>query len=67
MRDRGLQGIEAVVHRQQGMLAEGDDRSLLLGRQHLGANDLAVLGSAEPGLDSLAAGQAHAGGVAILG
>ena len=34
MRDRRLQGIEAIVERQQRMLAEGDDDRLLLGRQH---------------------------------
>lgn len=34
MRDSSLQGIEAVVERQQGMLPEGDDDRLLLDRQH---------------------------------
>jgi len=32
MRDRRLQGIEAVVQRQQCMLAEGDDDRFLLRR-----------------------------------
>ena len=40
MRDGGLQGIQAVVERQQGVLAEGNDGRFLLGRQHRGANDL---------------------------
>jgi len=31
--DRGLQGIEAVIQRQQGMAAEGDDDGLVLRRQ----------------------------------
>ena len=30
VRDRRLQRVEAVVERQQGMLAEGDDHRLLL-------------------------------------
>jgi len=34
VRNGRLQVIEAVVERQQGMLAEGDDDSLFLGRQH---------------------------------
>lgn len=29
MRDRGLQGVETVVERKQGMLPEGDDDRLL--------------------------------------
>src|SRR4029077_16424218 len=33
VRNGRLQGIEAVVERQQRMLAEGDDDSLFLGRQ----------------------------------
>ena len=33
VRDGRLQGIEAVVERQQRMLAEGDDDRLFLGRQ----------------------------------
>jgi hypothetical protein len=31
VRDAGLQGVEAVVQRQQGVAAEGDDDRLLLG------------------------------------
>ena len=34
VRDRRLQGVEAVVERQQRMPAEGDDDRLLLDRQH---------------------------------
>jgi hypothetical protein len=33
MRDRGLQGVEAVVDRQQRVPPEGDDDSLVLDRQ----------------------------------
>src|ERR1700730_12550164 len=36
MRDRRLQGIEAIVERQERMAAEGDDDRLLLDRQHRG-------------------------------
>lgn len=36
MRDRGLQGVEAVIQRQQGMPAEGDDDRLFLDREHRG-------------------------------
>jgi hypothetical protein len=34
MRDRGLKGIEAIVERQEGVLAEGDDDRLLLTGKH---------------------------------
>jgi hypothetical protein len=34
VRDRGLQGVEAVVQRLQGVSAKGDDHRLLLGREH---------------------------------
>src|SRR5215212_7274837 len=34
MRDRRLDGVEAVVERQQRVPAEGDDDRLLLGREH---------------------------------
>ena len=34
MRDRRLQGVEAIVERQQRMPAEGDDDRLLLDRQN---------------------------------
>ena len=37
VRDGGLQGIEAVVERQQGVTAEGDDDRLLLCRERGGA------------------------------
>jgi hypothetical protein len=30
MRNNGLQGVEAVIQRQQGVPAEGDDDGLLL-------------------------------------
>ena len=33
VRDGGLQGVETVVQRQQGVAAEGDDDRLLLGRE----------------------------------
>ena len=33
VRDGGLQGIKAVVERQQSMPSEGDDDGLFLGRQ----------------------------------
>ncbi len=31
VRDGGLQGVEAVIQRQQGVATEGDDDRLLLG------------------------------------
>jgi hypothetical protein len=31
LRDGGLQGVEAVVQRQQGVAAKGDDDRFLLG------------------------------------
>jgi len=34
MRDRCLQGVEAVVERQQGVPAEGDHHRFLFGRQY---------------------------------
>ena len=34
MRDAGLQGIETVVERQQGVFAEGDTHRLLLGAEN---------------------------------
>src|SRR6266496_5038416 len=34
MRDRRLQGVEAIVERQQRVPAEGDDDRLLFDRQH---------------------------------
>ena len=34
VRDGCLQRIEAIIERQQGVLAEGDDQSLLFRRQH---------------------------------
>lgn len=40
MRDRRLQGIEAIVEGQQRMASEGDDCGLLLGRQDRGAHHL---------------------------
>src|SRR3954463_6100221 len=40
MRNSGLQCVETVVERQQGMLTEGDDHCFLLRGQHCGANDL---------------------------
>src|SRR5476649_1901433 len=36
MRDRRLQGIEAIVEWQERMAAEGDDDRLLLYREHRG-------------------------------
>jgi hypothetical protein len=33
-RDRGLQGVEAIVQRQQPMLAESDNDGLVLNAQH---------------------------------
>ncbi|KFG66558.1 hypothetical protein JH26_28490 [Microvirga sp. BSC39] len=30
VRDRGLEGVEAVIQRQQGVPAEGDDHRLLI-------------------------------------
>src|ERR1700682_3287577 len=36
MRQRCLQGIEAVVERQESMSAKGDDDSFVLDRQHRG-------------------------------
>ena len=36
MRDRGLQGIKAVVERQERMPAKGDDDRFVLDRQHRG-------------------------------
>lgn len=33
MRDGGLQGIEAIVERQQRVLAKGDDDGLVLERE----------------------------------
>ena len=40
VRDRRLQGIEAVIERQQCVLAEGDDHRLFLGRQNRRARGL---------------------------
>jgi hypothetical protein len=40
VRDRGLQGVEAVVQRKQRVPAEGDDHRLILDRQHGGSGDL---------------------------
>jgi len=34
MRDRALQGVKAVIKRQQGMAAESDDNRLILCRQN---------------------------------
>tara|TARA_R110002124_G_scaffold133942_1_gene296435 strand:- start:5879 stop:6151 length:273 start_codon:yes stop_codon:yes gene_type:complete len=45
MRDRRLQGIEAVVQRQQRVLAEIDDRSLFLGRQNRRAHHFGPIGA----------------------
>ena len=50
VRDRGLQGVEAVVQRQQCMLAKGNDHRLLLDAQHRG---MRVLG-AGPHIDGAA-------------
>src|SRR5580704_2685770 len=36
MRDRRLQGIEAIVERQERVTAEGDEDRLLLDREHRG-------------------------------
>jgi hypothetical protein len=36
VRDGGLEGVEAIVQRQQGVLAEGDDDRLFLDREHRG-------------------------------
>ena len=46
MRDRRLQGIEAVVQRQERVLAEGNDRRFFLGGQHRRARALRSHGRA---------------------
>jgi hypothetical protein len=46
VRDRRLQAIEAVVKRQQGMPAEGDNDRFLLDGEHGGARFL----GAHPGI-----------------
>ena len=68
LRDAGLQGVKAVVERQQGMAAKGDDHGLLLGAEH-GGLDLAgshhgVVGGLAPaplldggGTDAMAQGE----------
>ena len=40
----GLQGIEAVVERQQRVLAEGDDDGLVLERQNRGLGSFGPVG-----------------------
>ena len=68
MRDGGLQGIQAVIQRQQGMPTEGDDDGLVLDGEHGGSRLLrpgrqVVDGAALPPLgdgllvDAVAAGQ----------
>src|SRR5262245_38347549 len=34
MRDRRLQGVEAIIERQQGVATKGDDNRLFLDREH---------------------------------
>ena len=40
MRDRRLQGVEAIVERKQRVLTEGDDNRFLFNREHRGRRRL---------------------------